>query len=60
MAASPHTDEVGIRAGEEAVTSPYPSEVGSKPTPEVAATADVREEEEKEGDENRDTHFKRK
>jgi len=53
MAASPRTDEVGIRASKEAAMSPYTGEVSSEPTPEVAATADVGEEEEEE-DENRD------
>ena len=58
MAASPRIDEVGIGASKEAAMSPYTGEVSSEPTPEVAATADVGEEEEEE-DENRETHFKR-
>ena len=54
---SPHTDEVGIGAGEEVATSPYSSEVGSELALEVDATTDVDEQEEEE-DENHDTHFK--
>ena len=47
MAMIPRPDEVDTKLAQKVVESPQPYEVGSKPTPEVVATADIEEERER-------------